>query len=494
MKHLNLFKLFLLALIVAMLPQLASAHDFIVDGIAYNYNNDGTSVTVTRGGDYTGDIIIPENVTYNDNTYSVTSIGNSAFSYCNGLTSVTIPNSVTSINYWAFDGCSGLTSIVVDGDNYKYDSRDNCNAIIESESNTLITGCKNTVIPNSVMTIGSGAFYGCTGLTSVTIPNSVTSIDYLAFGESGLKTLIIDDGEQILEMITYVNYYDANPFRNCLIETLYLGRTLTWEGAHSPFRDKTSLVNLNLSNSVTSIGNSAFSGCSGLTSATIPNSMTSIGNSAFSGCTGLTSVEIPNSVTTIGESAFSACTGLTSVTIPNSVTSVGASAFSGCTGLTSVTIPNSVTSIGNSAFSYCNGLTSVSIPNSVNSIGRSAFECCSGLTSITIPNSVTSINGKAFSGCNKLRSITSKIENPENVTYGSNIFQGVSTNYCKLYVPTGKVEDYQFTAPWSDFLNILEEGGGGSTTPVYGDVNGDGVVTAADVTAIYDILLGNRKD
>lgn len=113
---------------------------------------------------------------------------------------------------------------------------------------------------------------------------------------------------------------------------------------------------------------------------------------------------------------------------------------------------------------------------------------------MTIPNSVTLLGGYAFSGSNKLRSITSKIENPESVTYGSNIFQGVSTNYCKLYVPEGKVEDYQFTAPWSDFLNILEEGGGGGTTPVYGDVDGDGVVTAGDITVIYNILLGNKKD
>ena len=202
-------------------------------------------------------------------------------------------------------------------------------------------------------------------------------------------------------------------------------------------------------NSVTSIGNSAFSGCASLTSVTIPNSVTSIGedafdgcsslpvidniryadiylveavdktlstytikegtkfigDKAFSGCTGLTSVTIPNSVTSIGGGAFSGCSGLTSVTIPNSVTSIGGSAFSGCRGLTSVTIPNSVTSIGSSAFSDCSGLTSVMIPNSVTSIGDYAFDGCSGLTSVTIPNSVTSIGGLAFYGCTGLTSV-----------------------------------------------------------------------------------------
>ena len=157
---------------------------------------------------------------------------------------------------------------------------------------------------------------------------------------------------------------------------------------------------------VTSIGNYAFSGCSGMTSITIPNSVISIGSSAFSGCSGLTSVTIPNSVISIGNFAFSGCSGLTSILIPNSVTSIGDAAFSGCSGLTSITIPNSVISIGNSAFSRCSGLTSVAIPNSVTSIGDYAFSVCSSLTSITIPNSVTSIGNGAFSDCSGLTSIT----------------------------------------------------------------------------------------
>ena len=183
-----------------------------------------------------------------------------------------------------------------------------------------------------VTSIGSYAFWNCSGLTSVTIPNSVTSIgDYAFVGCSGLTSVTIP-------------------------------------------------------NSVTSIGSSAFNGCSDLTSVTIPNSVTSIGESAFYGCTGLTSVSIGNSVTSIGNWAFSGCTGLTSVTIPNSVTSIGYQAFSGCSGLTSVTIPNSVTSIGSYAFWGCRGLTSVTIGNSVTSIESDAFRDCNLKKVIWLPS------------------------------------------------------------------------------------------------------------
>ena len=340
------------------------AEDFSAGGIYYNILTDKTNeVEVTSGSSkkYSGSVTILSTVTYNGTTYSVTSIGPWAFFQCSGLTSVTIgnsvtdigecafdgctsltsitiPNSVTSIGYGAFWSCSGLTSIVVEKGNTVYDSREICNAIIETATNTLIVGCQNTIIPNSVTSIGDRAFSSCTGLTSIAIPNSVTSIGEAALiGCTGLTSVIVEEGNTI---------YDSRENCNAIIETAT--NTLI-KGCQ----------NTTIPNSVTSIGLDAFWGCEGLTSITIPNSVTEIGGGAFGECTGLTSIIIPNSVTSIGRYAFCECYGLTSVTIGNSVTSIGNWAFIDCFGLTSVTIGNSVTSIGEGAFAYCESLKEV---------------------------------------------------------------------------------------------------------------------------------------
>ena len=260
---------------------------------------------------------------------SVTIIENYAFSNCSGLTSITIPNGVISIGYYAFGRCSGLTSIRVDENNTVYDSRDNCNAVIEKDTNKLVFGCKNTTIPNSVTSIGNSAFDGCTGLTSVTIPDSVTEI--------GVST-----------------------FRECI-----------------------GLTSVTIPNSVTKIGRMAFYECVGLTNITIPNSVTDIDNEAFCKCTELANIVVDENNTVydsrdncnavIEKNTNKLVFGCKNTTIPNNVTSIGESAFSSCSGLTNITIPDSVTSIGNSAFYECTGLTSIMIPSSVTSIDGWAF-------------------------------------------------------------------------------------------------------------------------
>ena len=211
----------LLTLTAALLALSSWANGTEIDGIHYELDSSTETAIVTYTGSsssdntYSGDITIPASVTYSGTTYSVTSIrdfafynctgltsitipssvtsiGRYAFYGCKGLTSVTIPSSVTSIDYAAFSGCTGLTSIKVEAGNTKYDSRDNCNAIIETASNTLVAGCKTTTIPESVTSFGSSAFRGCTGLTSITIPNSVTSIEYATFsGCAGLTSITI---------------------------------------------------------------------------------------------------------------------------------------------------------------------------------------------------------------------------------------------------------------------------------------------------------------
>ena len=249
----------------------------------------------------------------------------------------------------------------------------------------------------SVTSIGNYAFYGCSGLTSVTSPNSVTSIGNYAFN-------------------------------GC-----------------------TGLTSIEIPHSVTSIGNYAFYGCSGLTSVTIPNSVTSIGNYAFNGCTGLTSITIPNSVTSIGNYAFGYCTGFTSIEIPNSVTSIGYGAFENCSSLTSVTIPNNITGIGGGTFENCSRLTSITIPNSVTSIGNRAFESCSALTSVTIPNSVTSIGDWAFGHCCGLTSVTIEAETPP--TLGTNAFYCYTNTY-PIHVPCNTASAYK--SAWSNYASQIK--------------------------------------
>lgn len=278
----------------------------------------------------------------------------------------------------------------------------------------------------SVTSIGTKAFYGCSGLSEVTIPASVTSIG-------------------------------GNAFFNCI-----------------------GLTSMTIPNSVTSIGTYAFQNCSGLTSLTISSSLTSINDCTFSGCSGLTSVSIPGSVTSIEWSAFSSCSNLAEVTIPNSVSSIGKTAFSDCTSLTSVTIPTSVNSIGESAFAR-SGLTSVTIPGSVTSMGRYAFSACNSLTSVNIQNStvsdyafyeclnletvilgenVTSIGEEAFAISSEDET-TSKINKIISVratppTLASTAFNNSVKSNATVYAPLSSLESYRNADGWREFENYAD--------------------------------------
>ena len=345
---------------------------------------------------------------------SLKSIDYYAFYGCN-LTSITIPTTVMSIKN-AFSGCSNLTAIKVENGNTVYDSRNDCNAIIKTATNTLITGCKNTTIPNTVTSIGGSAFEKCSGLTSITIPNTVKHIGNSAFRDCDALTFInIPDG---------VTSIGNSVFSGCSsLTSIVIPNTVTSiEG--SAFSDCSSLTSITIPDAVTSIGEYAFHGCSNLTSFTIPEGVTNIKESTFWGCSGLTSITIPDGVTSIGGYAFNGCSGLITFTIPDAVTSIGKRAFSGCSGLTSITIPKTMTTIEEATFEGCSGLTSFTIPDAVTSIGNSAFSGCSGLTSITIPKTVMNIGGYAFYNCKSLTSI----EVPNTVTSIQNkVFEGCSS-------------------------------------------------------------------
>ena len=401
---------------------------------------------------------------------SVTNIGDGAFSGCFSLTSVTIGNSVTDIGDYTFGNCPSLTSIVVESGNTIYDSRKNCNAIIETATNTLIAGCKNTIIPNSVTVIGRYAFVNCSSLTSVTIPKGVTSIEDYAFeGCISLTSLTIPNS---IMSIGYLAFSGCSSLTSMVVEsgnTIYDSR----ENCNAIIETATNTLiagckNTIIPNSVTIIGKGAFSGCSFLTFITIPNSVTSIRGGAFSRCSSLTSITIPDSVTSIEDYVFEECSSLTNpvynahcfaymptsfegaYTIPGGIKQIVGGAFSRCSSLTSVIIGSSVTNIGEGAFSGCSSLSSITIGNSVTGIGGWAFNNCSSLASVIIGSSVTNIGEGAFSGCSSLDAVVCVTMIPPML--GEYVFDG--GDHSTLFVPCEALSDYKAHEQWGQFANI----------------------------------------
>ena len=331
-----------------------------------------------------------------------------------------------------------------------------------------------------VTSIGYSAFFDCRGLTSVTIPESVTKIGGYAFYRCSITSVVIPES---------VTKIEGDVFSDCSqLISVTLPESIVSIGSWAFFRCN-SLQNITIPEKVTSIAESTFSGCSSLASITIPEGVTSIGNYAFSGCSSLASITIPEGVTSIGEAAFGSCSSLTSITIPKKVTSIAERTFSGCSSLAFITIPEGVTSIGEYAFDKCSSLAFITVPESVTSIGNRAFQDCTGelvsncnvsrafyasrfikvtisqgvtsigdntfrncydLTSITIPESVTSIGKYAFYSCYDLTSITCYAATPPNCeSYAFDYYLGTT-----VYVPSSSVAAYKSAEGWKNFTNI----------------------------------------
>ena len=369
------------------------------------------SVTSIGEGAFSGCILLFKIIIPN----SVTSIGDLAFMDSKALSHIVISNSVTSIGDGTFYGCNSLTNIVIP------DS-------VTSIGDIAFSGCRslsNIVIPDSVTSIGDYVFEGCTSLSNIVIPNNVTSIGSNAFKNcSSLSNIVIPDsvtsiGNGVFSGCLSLKYIsipvnviclNGNPFSEWNGKLDCLSPNFVHECDILFNKDKSEIISFRnqkiesyiIFSNVKRIGDSAFSGCRSLSNIIIPDSVTSIGDGAFYGCSSLTNIVLPDSVTSIGSNAFRDCSSLSNIVIPDSVTSIGDYAFEGCASLSDIVVPDSVTSIGSDSFRGCRSLSNIVIPDNVTSIGSNAFRDCSSLSNIVISDSVTNIGDWAFVNCNKL--------------------------------------------------------------------------------------------
>ena len=422
---------------------------------AFRYCSGLTSVTLpnslTTIGDYAfGNCISLTSVTLPN---SLDTIGGHAFVGCFELTSVTFGDSLTSIADHAFSQCSGLTEVTVPWQIPLVINSDVFSGLTVSLSDITLKVPDGTAATYEAATVWQdfsiivcftiGDLKYCE-IDSANV--SVTKADACPTGALTIPSLVTSP----ISIVEYtVRTIEDQAFDGCSgLTSVTMGDSLASIG-NEAFKACSSLTTVNFGNSLTTIGDAAFSNCSGLTSVTLPNSVTSIEPNVFSACSGLTSLTLSNSLTSIGDRAFQSCTGLTSVTLGDSLTSIGDYAFAFCSSLTTVNSGNSLTSIGSFAFRSCSNLTSVSLPNSLDTIGESAFRNCSGLTTVSLPNSLTSIGGSAYRDCFGLTEVTVAWQTP--LAINSDVFSGLTLSDVTLKVPEGTVAIYEATTVWTDF-------------------------------------------
>lgn len=429
-----------------------------IRGIKYNTNESEMTAEVVRLDDeFATHFEVEEKVEYGGKEYTTTRIRLTTLCLCTDITTVFIPKTITKIDNGTFADCGSIKSISVDPANPVYDSRNNCNAIIETATDTLVAGCAATIIPDTVKAIGSSAFHNSYNLKSIVLPPSMSSVGEQAFSHCPLLrevhipatlTSIGKEAFAACDNMVKITADPANPVydsrNNCnaIIETAT--DTLIAGCGTTVIPD-----------TVKEIGQGAFSSCLSLTDISLPESIVSIGTEAFARCLYLTDIFLPDSVTDIGSKAFDCCARLQKIIIPDHVVRVGDGAFADCKLLKSVMICDSVTHIGNTAFFMCESLRSVFLSESVSYIEHNTFAYCSNLSEITIPQTVNGIGDKAFGYCTKLTSITLQHTAPEEMSVHKNAFHHVDTEACTLHVPVGCVEKYRSHYVFGKFKNII---------------------------------------
>ena len=537
-----------------------------INGLSYEFDNGNKTATLVYSGSYaslSGDIIIPDTITYNSVTYAVTAIHESCFKNCTNLTGVTIPKTITYIGSISFYG-TALNRVDIN------DLSAWCRTKFGSDmGNPLcfahhlyLDGEELTslVVPDSISAISDQAFQGCTGLTSVTFPSSAISVGDWAFTDCSFITSVnIPSSNATIGDYAFQNCtnltdltvssstisfgYNVFNFTN-LTNVIWSVKNCTLKNL--PFEDLKKIKTVTFTENVEHIPASLCMGLYNLTTMTIPNSVTSIGEKAFYNCSGIRTINMGNSVTTIGKDAFYGCdrlyrvnttdlsawcnidfkndnanplkwgshnlylnntkvrhmvipddvtkirnhafcgSSILSVSFPNSVTSIGINTFRDCNYLSEIQLPDSMDSIGSDAFNGCTNLTSAILPNGLKAIGPRLFYGCEKLSEVTITASVSTIGQSTFSGCKSLSTVINLATTPQPIE--DDVFSDVNTSDCELYVPTSAVSLYREADVWKTF-NIQP-----IANVVNGDLNNDGSVNVGDVSELYSATLAGSTD
>ena len=363
----------------------------VVAGCATSVIPSGDDVTALGAGAFYGcpgleHIVVPDNIV---------KIGNEAFQYCTGLVTAFIGKNVTSIGTGVFAFCDSLENIYVDDLNSAYRDENNC--LIKKSGGVIVSGCKASVIPETqtLTALSDYAFYGCNGISGITVPSNIKTIGKSAFSEC--------DALQSVTMLGVENVGDK-AFYDCdALTQINLPDTAQIIG-DSAFEKCEALAAVVLPDSIADMGNSTFAGCTALADVTLPAEIMHLGNYVFSGCESLNGMVLPESLAGIGNYAFENCPSLSSITVPQGVQSIGEAAFEGCA-LREISLPSSLKTLSSGAFRNCARLKKANIPAGIKSIGTGTFSGCSSLDEITLPQSLTMVNANAFSGCSALTDV-----------------------------------------------------------------------------------------